>query len=107
MSDLLFADAAVLNADSEECMHRMVIEIEVVFGRIKLKVNEKEKQVMKVFTSGEYGVLKVHLNGERIEEVELDCLGTMEWILDRIEKWKQNGSTDWEGCRGFEECIEK
>ena len=71
VSSLLFADDAVLIADSEECLQRMVNEMGVVCGRRKLKVNVNKSKVMKVSKSGEYGALNVQLNGENLEE--LDC----------------------------------
>ena len=51
VSSLLFADDAVLIADSEECLQRMMNEMGVVCGMRELKVNVNKSKVMKVSKS--------------------------------------------------------
>ena len=48
VSRLLFADVAVLYADGEECLRRMVNEIGVVCETRKLKVHVKNGKVISV-----------------------------------------------------------
>ena len=42
----------------------------VVRGRRMLKINVNKSKVMKVSISGEYGTMNVHLNGEKLEELD-------------------------------------
>ena len=69
---MLFAEDALLIADSEDCLQRIVNEIGVLCGRRKLKVNVNKSKDTKVSKSGEYGALNVQLNVEKLEE--LDCI---------------------------------
>ena len=55
-------------------------------GRTRLNVNVNQSKVMQVSESGEYGALNVQLNGEKMKE--LDCFGTKESVLVRVEEWK-------------------
>ena len=70
MNSLLHADIAVLIADGEGCIQRMVNEIGVVCGRRKLKVNVNRSKVLKILKSREKWALNVLLNGEKIEELD-------------------------------------
>ena len=49
-----FANDAVHIADSEECLQRMVNEMEVVCGRRKLMVYVDKGKAKKVYKSGKY-----------------------------------------------------
>ena len=64
VSSLLSADDAVLIADSEVCLQRVVNEMEVVCGRKKLKVNRRK--VMKVYKSRELGIERNENEGVRL-----------------------------------------
>ena len=64
VNSLLFADDAALIYNSEECLQRMVNEMGVMCGWIKLYINVNKSKVMKVSKTGE---LKAQLNGEKME----------------------------------------
>ena len=69
MSNL--ADDAVLTAESEECLQRMVNEIGVMCGRRKLQVNVNKGKVTKVSEAMEYGEKMEELNCFRNLGVDL------------------------------------
>ena len=69
INKLLYADDAVLMADSEENLQRMVNVFEGVCMRRKLKVNVSKSKVMVVSKNGGFNV-NVQLNGERMEQVQ-------------------------------------
>ena len=70
LNQLLFADDAVLMADSEELLQLLVSMFGVVCERRKMKVNVKKSKVMWCNPFGRKGI-SVRLNGELLEEV--DC----------------------------------
>ena len=69
MCILLFTDDAVLIVDSEECLQKMVNEMQVVCGRRELMVNVNEGKIIKVHKSGGHGTWNVQLNEEKMEEL--------------------------------------
>ena len=71
INQLLFADDAVLMADSEEKLCRLVSEFGRLCERRKLKVNVGMSKVMRCSRYGNGGRMHVILNGEPLEEV--DC----------------------------------
>ena len=71
-SSLLFADNAVLIADCEECLQRMVYEMGLMCVRRNLGINVNKSKVMEMTKAGEYRVLNMQLNGDKMEE--LNCL---------------------------------
>ena len=70
LNQLLFADDAVLVADSEEKLRRLVTEFGRVCERRKLKVNAGKSKVMRCMRGEDGARMNVVLNGEILEEVD-------------------------------------
>ena len=69
MSRLLFADDTALVAESAEQLQCLVREFGRVCKRRKLRVNVDKSKVMSVWGSEDPAILKIMLNGERMEMV--------------------------------------
>ena len=70
---MLHADNAVLIADGEGCIERMVNEHGMVCGRrkLKLKVNVNNRsKVLKMLKSGEKWTLNMLQNGWKMDELD-------------------------------------
>ena len=69
LNQLLFADDAVVVADSERKLCQLVTEFRRVCERRKLQVNVGKSKVMRCTRNEDGARLNVMLNGEALEEV--------------------------------------
>ena len=70
LNQLLFADGAVVVADSERKLCQLVTEFGRVCERRKLRVNVGKSKVMRCTKNEDGSRLNVMLNGEAFEEVD-------------------------------------
>ena len=87
VSQLLFSDDTMLDADSKKKLERLVEECSRVCKRIKLKVNVAKSNVMRSARDGFVGEMNIMMDSLVLEEVEVfKYLGS---LLTAVGEWRQ------------------